>query len=193
VELNPTDVLLFVGGMLFWTLVAGIPVVFISRKMRQSGGVATAMGQNAEVLLAAFAVRVGGFHYPARKDFWGTRYLPGVRYRCHDVDVDLTYSFDQGASKAERVMMPFLRLYPPPGFVWRGSPESAIKQALGEIGRMPRKLGRYAGVLAVYLEPTEWRRGGNFVAPLVEGIVDVDTLVQMVDISCRAARTAVAR
>jgi hypothetical protein len=102
----------------------------------------------------------------------------------------LTYGAIQGSSKIERVMLPYLIFHPSAGGAWRESPEGAIQRALAAIGHEARRTERYEGGFIVYLEPPEKRRSGNFAAPLVEGIVDVDTLVQMVEVSCQAARSA---
>jgi len=190
-QIGATEVVIFAAGAAFWMLLAAIPLVVLFTKMSASSSTVTGMIQRAETTLAAFNARVGGAWYPARFDTWGTRYLPGVRYRCHDVDADLTYTFIQGSSKTERVSLPYLVVAPLPGCVWRESPARAIREALEAIGYAARRIDRRGLGYGVYLEPPEKHRGGNFVAPLVEGIVNVETLVRMTDAACRAARGSV--
>lgn len=189
--IGATEVLTFAAGAAFWMLLVGVPVALIYIKMSASWSMASVVLQRAEATLGAFAARVGGAWYPARFDSWGTRYPPGVRFRCHDMDADLSYAFIQGSGKYERVSLPFLLVAPLPGWVWRAPPAPAMRGALESIGHAARRIEQRGNAYGVYLEPPEKRRGGNFVAPLVEGVVDVETLARMTDAACRGARGCV--
>lgn len=185
------DVLLFLAGALFWTLLVAVPGVYLYKKVKASSAMAVPITRSAEATLVAVAQRLGATRDEPRTDRWGTQYLSKVHYPCPGMSAALTYGMIQGSSKIERVMLPYLILQPSAGSAWRESPEGAIQRALAAIGHRARRAERYEGGFIVYLEPPEKRRSGNFAAPLVEGIVDVDTLVQMVEVSCQAARSAI--
>lgn len=90
-------------------------------------------------------------------------------------------------------------LAPPAG--WRRLAritQGRITQALAGIGHSARRVeagflttGKVQNAYAVHLDSPDKRTGGNFVAPLVEVVIDVETLVLMVDVICRAARSVV--
>lgn len=192
------DVLLFLGTTVLFGAPCVLLVLFLFKKMDQASITGAQMAQNAEQLLGAFAGRVGARRDEPRRDTWGTLHSSKVYCRCHELDVELSCGFIQGSSKIERVLLPWLLLHPPAGRAWRESPKAAITQALAGIGHSARRVeagflstGRVQNAYAVYLDSPEKRTGGNFVSPLVEVVIDVETLVQMVDVICRAARSVV--
>jgi len=197
-DTTPGDVLIFLGAALLVGGPIAVWVLFLFRKMDQASITGTQMTRNAEALLRAFAVRVGAWIEQPRRDVWGTVHPSKVHGRCHEVDFELSVGFIQGSSVIERIVFPLLTLRLPGGGVWPVSPKAAITQALAGIGHSARRVE--AGVLAmggmqhaysVQLDSPEKRTGGNFIAPLVEVVIDVETLVLMVDVICRAARSVV--
>lgn len=197
-ETAPKDVLIFLGAALLVGAPVAIWVLFLFWKMGQASIPGAQMAQNGEALLRAFAARVAARLEEPRRDAWGTVHSSKVHGRCHELDFELSVGATQGSSKIERVLLPVLLLRVPAGGVWRQSPKAAITQALAEVGRSVRRVeagflttGRMQNAYAVYLDSPEKRTGGNFVAPLIEVVIDVETLVLMVDVICRAARSVV--
>jgi hypothetical protein len=172
-------------------LVVALLLGYLMKRQMASAVTAAQMTQNAEMTLHAFAARVGGIREQPPKDGWGSQPFSYVRYRCCGMEAEMSYTFIQGSSKNERVILPLLVIEPPPGVLWCASPALAISQALAARGRDSCRVEPHRRGFTLHLKSPHRRSGGNFVAPLIEHLIDVESLVQIAEISCHASRAAV--